>query len=299
MKRFFLFLLLASLFYSGCNSDNPVSDTDKNYPGLPAVSDISPSIAVSGGFVYILGSNFGSDTSSGVVKIEFHSVNTGTRIPASVVAISPTKISVRVPTAIDTTGASTIKITTPKGSVEDSTKKVYGVSTSAFGNAILEGKGLLGRVYQLPTNTSQLPNFDTMQVLSKLIAPNLNITERSFSSGFPGVPGGLVEWFGIKFEGLLNITTEGTYAFRIASDDGSKLYLDDSLLINDDGVHGLQSASGSKLLKAGTHKLRVDYFQGPRYEIGLLLYWTVPNTTTEVILPADNILLPDISTIFH
>jgi PA14 domain/Sulfatase/Chitobiase/beta-hexosaminidase C-terminal domain len=66
----------------------------------------------------------------------------------------------------------------------------------------------------------------------------------------------------VVFEGVITIQKEGKYQFFIASDDGSKLYIDDKELIDNDGDHGTKEASSSVKLAAGKHKIRVEYFNG-------------------------------------
>ena len=67
--------------------------------------------------------------------------------------------------------------------------------------------------------------------------------------------------YGLQFLCMLNIETAGDYTFHLASDDGSKLYLDGKELINNDGTHGLVESAGKMNLTAGKHKLEVRYFQ--------------------------------------
>jgi hypothetical protein len=68
--------------------------------------------------------------------------------------------------------------------------------------------------------------------------------------------------FGLVFEGLLEIQEEGYYLLGVASDDGSKLYLKDKLLINHDGLHGSQSPHTFLIpLKKGFYPVKLEYFQ--------------------------------------
>ncbi len=53
---------------------------------------------------------------------------------------------------------------------------------------------------------------------------------------------------------------DGLYTFFVNSDDGSKLYLGDSLVVSNDGLHGSMEKSGEVLLKAGKHRLKLLYF---------------------------------------
>ena len=66
----------------------------------------------------------------------------------------------------------------------------------------------------------------------------------------------------IFLQGYLTIKEEGIYNFRLASDDGSMLFINDQLVINHDGPHGADIKDGKIALKAGFHPIRIDYFQG-------------------------------------
>lgn len=67
--------------------------------------------------------------------------------------------------------------------------------------------------------------------------------------------------FGVRFEGFLSIEKEGDYTFHLGSDDGSVLTIDGRKVADSDGVHPHTVQSGSAKLKAGMHRLQVDYAQ--------------------------------------
>jgi hypothetical protein len=67
---------------------------------------------------------------------------------------------------------------------------------------------------------------------------------------------------GAVFEGFINVPTSGYYTLAVTSDDGSRLYLGDTLLINNDGVHGMREAWAAAGLQSGRHRVRVEFFQG-------------------------------------
>lgn len=67
--------------------------------------------------------------------------------------------------------------------------------------------------------------------------------------------------YAIRFEGWVQIATAGEYTFHLASDDGSKLFLDGKLVVNNDGEHAVVQKSGKVTLKPGPHKLIVDFAQ--------------------------------------
>lgn len=82
--------------------------------------------------------------------------------------------------------------------------------------------------------------------------------------------------FAIQFDCWVYAPEDGQYTFYCSSDDGSKLYLGDALLINHDGVHGQTEMNGTIGLKQGYHKLKVEYFQG-YFGKGLNLDWEGPS----------------------
>lgn len=65
--------------------------------------------------------------------------------------------------------------------------------------------------------------------------------------------------FGIRFKATLKIETVGEYRFYLNSDDGSKLYIDGKLVVDNDGGHGTIERTGNVLLKEGMHTIMVDY----------------------------------------
>ncbi len=66
--------------------------------------------------------------------------------------------------------------------------------------------------------------------------------------------------FALKFTGSLLIDKPGKYTFYLSSDDGSRMYLNNELFINNDGLHGMIEKSNSIELPAGAVPLVVTYF---------------------------------------
>jgi len=68
--------------------------------------------------------------------------------------------------------------------------------------------------------------------------------------------------FGLVIEGQFEVKQDGYYIFAMSSDDGSKVYLGDKLIIDLDGLHG-DDLSWSYIapLKKGFYPLRIEYFQ--------------------------------------
>jgi hypothetical protein len=162
-------------------------------------------------------------------------------------------------------------------------------NTQNFGDSIFISNGLMGKVYLLPDTTRRLPEFDTMQSVSTIYTKALDIPPRSWTSGFPGIPDRF-EWFGIEYSGAFKPVKTGKYFFKLVSDDGSKLYIDGKLIIDNDGAHGASSKKGEIFLDDSRHSIKIDYFQGPRFQIALQLFSNIENSTEE-IFPGNNFML--------
>ncbi|MEX2231344.1 MAG: T9SS type A sorting domain-containing protein [Cyclobacteriaceae bacterium] len=69
------------------------------------------------------------------------------------------------------------------------------------------------------------------------------------------------DFFNFLFDGFLNIEKEGVYQFRLTSDDGSILNLNDSLLIANDGIHNINTVTSPvMILNAGPQRITLKYF---------------------------------------
>jgi mono/diheme cytochrome c family protein len=67
--------------------------------------------------------------------------------------------------------------------------------------------------------------------------------------------------FGLRFDGAIQIDQEGEYLFLIGSDDGSRLLIDDKLVVNNDGIHSYEQKRKKIRLAAGVHTVTVEYFE--------------------------------------
>lgn len=67
--------------------------------------------------------------------------------------------------------------------------------------------------------------------------------------------------FALTFEGFLKIDTDGDYKFYTTSDDGSRLWINGKLVVDNDGVHAPATKSGTIKLAKGMHKLEVAMFE--------------------------------------
>jgi PA14 domain len=141
---------------------------------------------------------------------------------------------------------------------------------------------LVGSIYLLEPDTIKEVVFDGYVPVGRVSTNRLDIANRSFKEGFPGLTDRF-EWFGIDYRGLCRFAA-GEHSFRLSSDDGSRLYIDDRLLINNDGVHSEVSLSTKLKLEAGVHRVRVTYFQGPATEIALQFFVSNPGSNEQIFV---------------
>jgi alpha-L-fucosidase len=92
------------------------------------------------------------------------------------------------------------------------------------------------------------------------------------------------EKYALSFEGYVKVNKDGVYHFSTLSDDGSKLFINELEVVNNDGEHGSVEKTGKAALKKGYHKIRVVYFDsGGGNE--LKVYWQ-PEGGKKELIPA-------------
>jgi hypothetical protein len=112
-----------------------------------------------------------------------------------------------------------------------------------------------------------------------------NVPERQYAEGFPGVTS-RSSWFMVDYRGSFGVSQDGTYSFRLHSDDGAYLYIDGVLVIENDGKHEPISRSGSVHLQAGRHQLKLLYAQTID-RMALQLFVRVPGAWSERLFTSE------------
>ncbi len=137
---------------------------------------------------------------------------------------------------------------------------------------------------------TSLPNFDLLTPAETGVRTNFAIAPRLAD-----------DYFSFKFTAYVNAPADDLYTFWTNSDDGSKLYIGTTQVVDNDGLHGGQDRSGQIGLKAGKHAITVTMFEYNGGE-GLTVYWarqngfgktqiangdlyTIPPAATPVITP--------------
>ncbi|WP_395575722.1 ricin-type beta-trefoil lectin domain protein [Streptomyces sp. BK79] len=84
--------------------------------------------------------------------------------------------------------------------------------------------------------------------------------------------------------GNLDAAQAGSYTFRLTSDDGSRLWIDDKLVVNHDGLHGAEPKDATVDLTAGFHSLRIEHFERDGGQ-QLTLAWKPPGASGFSVVP--------------
>jgi len=148
-------------------------------------------------------------------------------------------------------------------------------STPTFGITVVDPAGLHGRVFLLREGTEKLPDFASLKAIGSIYTSSLDVHPQHWLSGFPGVTNRF-DWFAIDYRGNFWIGDAALFYFSLTSDDGSRLWIDDQLMIDNDGIHPAVTRFGSLRLTRGIHRMRVSYFQGPPDMLGLMLLVAKP-----------------------
>lgn len=88
--------------------------------------------------------------------------------------------------------------------------------------------------------------------------------------------------FFVRWTGTLKVPQDGKYTFYTESDDGSRLLIDGKVVVNNNGPHGMREMSGDSELKAGDHKITIEYFELGS-DAGMKASWSGPNLDKAII----------------
>jgi alpha-L-fucosidase len=80
-------------------------------------------------------------------------------------------------------------------------------------------------------------------------------------ANFTFLPRKRPERFGFRYTGVVTVPHTGVYTFFTLSDDGSQLHIGDQLVVDNDGLHGVEERSGTIALSAGAHPVTVTFFE--------------------------------------
>ncbi len=152
-------------------------------------------------------------------------------------------------------------------------------ASAGFLQAVAVEPGVTLRVYDTQTPLTELctlkpgqtPNVD--KLISQIDITSADVFE--FENNFT-----------VEVLGSIDIPADGEYTFRLRSDDGSRLLIDDDVVVDHDGLHVAEPKDGSVELSDGLHDLRIEYFERDG-EQQLTLEWKPPGSSTFSVVPND------------
>lgn len=116
-------------------------------------------------------------------------------------------------------------------------------------------------VYTINTGASNLNSSDPNQVvLGSYVGKYENWDGADISWATSGPNGQTDSWIMLQQRSFY-ASTSGTYTFRTTSDDGSWLYVDGRLVVNNYGLHGQTTVTGTVTLVPGYHWVSVKFFE--------------------------------------
>lgn len=95
-----------------------------------------------------------------------------------------------------------------------------------------------------------LPDFSKLKHVKNGTAATIRL--------IPEVP---ADFYGLDFSGYIKVPQSGIYTFYTESDDGSRMWIDNQVVIDNDGLHSLIEKSYVVALAAGFHSVRVSFFE--------------------------------------
>jgi sialidase-1 len=89
-----------------------------------------------------------------------------------------------------------------------------------------------------------------LQLVTTTVVPQFSIDSRKVE-----------ENFAYEYSGYIKIPVDGIYTFYLSSNDGSRLYLNGDVFIDNDGPHGTREVSNATALRQGDYAIKLSYFQ--------------------------------------
>ena len=153
--------------------------------------------------------------------------------------------------------------------------------------ALSDGQGLTGTYYDDPLKVRWFP----LDFIMRRIDPTVNF---DWDLGSPNEEYMGVDHFLVRWEGYIKPVVSDTFDLHLISNDGSRLWIDDQLLINAWFDQGTEEHSGRMYLEEGNYyPIKIDFYEWIGYASCQLL-WSSPKVERSIV-PASQ-LFPAIPT---
>jgi predicted esterase len=143
------------------------------------------------------------------------------------------------------------------------------------------GQGLFAAAYEGAYNN--LPNFANLTPVREGYTNLSELISTTTSFNINALTGEKIhtvdDGFSMRYTGYIQILRTGTWTFYTNSDEGSKLFINNTQVVNNDGLHSYRERSGTyNFTQTGWFPIRVEYFDktgGQRLNI----QWRGPGST--------------------
>ncbi len=110
--------------------------------------------------------------------------------------------------------------------------------------------------------------------------------------------------FALRFSGFLSVPTDGEYEFRIGSDDGGWLWVDEELVVENEGIHPFRHRAGKVTLSAGAHAVRIVFvekdggerlewqWRGPGFDLQVVPGSALMSSVVKLVPPTRDVQMP-------
>lgn len=189
-----------------------------------------------------------------------------------------------------------------------------GVVTLAGGTLQFSNPGLQGRFYDLgaPNVNNSNPNFDSFEAMNRWIASltpkvvkntatdmdgnpvvSLSFNPASTDDPAPEAEDSVERMFRLygfnnadnivsHMAGKITIEKEGSYTFGTTSDDGSVIYIDGQLVVNNNFFQGATRREATVELTPGVHEIVIGYYEGGGGN-SLIVDWSGPDFARQTL----------------
>ena len=140
-----------------------------------------------------------------------------------------------------------------------------------------------GTVYEMPIIKHRIGNYEKVDiqeffsdtvfsypVIGNISLDKLNVPETYVRDGsFPGVD--RKTKFAMILHSQMEVQLDACYEFTLSSDDGSRLWINEIPVVNNDGGHGMKTKKDTIALRKGNYESKLWYFQSFPDRFGLVM----------------------------
>lgn len=119
-----------------------------------------------------------------------------------------------------------------------------------------------GKAYKFPNARKYIPfseDYKERPVIADISWDSIHVDHRDIEDGFPDVD--RTGAFGIMFHSILSVPEASNYRFQLTSDDGSILWINDKLVLDNDYSKGWHSKTDTLGLAEGDYNIKIWFYQ--------------------------------------